>query len=140
MELYYERTQLTEHMETNHEAQIADIERQIADEAWTIISDESIGLNSESGGYNPGHLWRLKDKIIPRPPQVPTAMKGADGSLLTSKDDLKKETVDHYSNVLKNRDIKTNLEDHKKEGINYVPSDWMRPRKSRHHLGLRRIC
>ena len=57
----------------------------------------------------------MKDKIIPRPPQVPTAMKGADGSLLTSKDDLKKETVDHYSNVLKNREIKTNLKDHKKE-------------------------
>ena len=115
VELYSERTRLTEHMETNHEAQIADIEKQIADEACDIISDETVGLDSESGGYNPGHLWRLKDKIIPRPPQVPTAMKGADGSLLTSKDDLKKETVKHYSNVLRNREIKTNLGDHKKE-------------------------
>ena len=80
-----------------HEAQIAEIERQIVYEACNITSDETIELNSESGGYNPGHIWRLKEKIIPRPPQVPTTMKVADGSLLISNDDLKKETFDHYS-------------------------------------------
>ena len=101
-------------LEKNHESQIADIERQIADEACSIISDETNGLESETGGYNPGHLWRLKNKIIPKPPQVPTAMKGADGNLLTSKDDLKKATVDNFSNVLRNREIKNYLKKHKK--------------------------
>ena len=115
VELYSERTKLNEHIGKNHESQIADIERQIADEACDIISDETNGLESESGGYNPGHLWRLKDKIIPKPPQVPTAMKGADGNLLTSKGDLKKATVDHFSNVLRNREIRKDLKEHKQE-------------------------
>ena len=93
MELYSERTRLMEHMDMNHEAKIADIEKHIADEACDIINDQTKGLESESGGFNPGHLWRLKDKIIPKPPQVPSAMKGSDGSLLTNKDDLKRQQL-----------------------------------------------
>ena len=56
VELQSERTRLNEHKETNHESKIADIERQIADEACDIISNETNGLDSETGGYNPGHL------------------------------------------------------------------------------------
>ena len=63
VELYVERTKLMEHTEMNNDIKIKDIERQIADEACDIISDQTNGPKSESGGYNPGHLWRLKQRI-----------------------------------------------------------------------------
>ena len=58
---------------------------------------------------------KAKDKIIPKPAQVPTAMKGSDGSLLTNKGDLKKATAEHYKNVLRNREVHTDLKEHKNE-------------------------
>ena len=42
-------------------------------------------------------------------------MKGSNGSFLTNKDDLKKATVEHYKNVLRNREIHKDLKEHKIE-------------------------
>ena len=46
----------------------------MAKEACGQIDETIKGLNSENGGYNPGHMWKLKSKIIPKPVQVPTVM------------------------------------------------------------------
>ena len=102
-----------EHMCNNDEEKICNIENQIANEACAIVQEETRGLDSETGGYNPAHLWKLKNKIMPKQAQVPTAMKGPNGRLLTGPDDLKNATLDYYKNVLRNRNIKDNLNEHK---------------------------
>ena len=72
-------------------------------------------MDSEGGGLNVSNMWKLKNKITPKVSDVPTAMKCSDGRLITLKRDIQKETMNYYSHVLRNRDIKTGLEDHKKE-------------------------
>ena len=62
VDLYSRRAILKEHIGNNHDEEIHNIESQIADEACNIIQAETNGLDSETGGYNPGHMWRLKDK------------------------------------------------------------------------------
>ena len=44
------------------------------------------------GGYNPGHLWNIKSKVILKPTQLPTAMTDSGGNLLTKKDDSMEHT------------------------------------------------
>ena len=82
------------------------VEKDIAKEACDQIDESIKGLNSEKGGYNPGHMWKLKSKIIPKPVQVPTAMiDPKSGKLVTADNELKKHTVSYYKNVLRNREI-----------------------------------
>ena len=51
------------------------MDKEITDETCKKkVHEETKGLPSENEGYNPGHLWKLKNKIIPKPVQVPTAM------------------------------------------------------------------
>ena len=96
-----------------HGKSIAQIKQSIAEEACKIINDETAGLDSETGGYNAGHLWKVKNKIIPKLIQVPTAMEGPNGNLLTDKEELKEATLNHYKHVLRNREIYEGLEKHK---------------------------
>ena len=77
--------------------------------------EETKGLDNEDGGFNPNHLWKLKRKIFPKPCNVPTAMKDPNGKLITDVDGFKKNTVNHYKKVLRNRPIKEGLEKHQLE-------------------------
>ena len=96
-----------------------EVEKEIADEACRIVYEETKGLDNEDGGFNPGHIWKLKEKIIPKPSNVPTAMKDINGKLVTNVEEFKKHTIDHYKNVLRNRPINEDLKEHKveKEGL-----------------------
>ena len=55
--------------------EIKDTEEEIASETVEIILEETKGLDSENGGFNTGHMWKLKKKIIPKAVNVPTAMR-----------------------------------------------------------------
>ena len=118
VELYTKRNLLKEHIKDQHDQNIKNIEQCIAEEACKIIDQETAGLNCETGGYNAGHLWKLKNKIIPKPKQVPTAMKINDGTHLTGYEEIKEATLDHYKHVLRNRSINDGLEDHKQNKDN----------------------
>ena len=72
-------------------------------------------MDNEEGGYNPGHLWKLRQKLSPRPSEPPTAMKNKEGKLLTSEDDIKDEAVKHYKNVFKNSAIDEEFKPHEIE-------------------------
>ena len=49
---------------------------------YNKIKHEIKAMNAEEGGYNPGHLWKMKKKLSPRKKDTPTAMKDANGQLL----------------------------------------------------------
>ena len=91
VELYTKRNVLKDHIKENHDESIINIEQRISEEA-SEIDQETAGLDCETGGYNAGHLWKLKSKIIPKPNQVPTAMKLNDGTLLTGNEEIKSNT------------------------------------------------
>ena len=39
--------------------------------------------NSEDGGFNTGHIWKLNKKLSPRVNDIPSAMNNSEGKLLT---------------------------------------------------------
>ena len=71
------------------------IEDKIADETVKKILDETKDMDSENGGFSVGHMWKLKSKIIPKVSDVPTAMRGTSGKLITSQKDIQKETMNY---------------------------------------------
>ena len=48
------------------------------------IMGEGKVMSSEEGGYNPGHLWKLKKKLSPRHMDPTTAMRDGEGKLPTN--------------------------------------------------------
>ena len=66
---------------------------------------------NEDGGFNPGKLWKLKKKLSPKANEPPTAMLNSEGKIITSEEDIKLEAIKHYTNVFKERQINSNLED-----------------------------
>ena len=62
-----------------------------SEDMYKKIKDELKGMSCEDGGWNPGHLWKLKTKISPRPVDPPTAIENSNGILLTDQQKYKKE-------------------------------------------------
>ena len=79
------------------------------------INEQIKGIDCEVGGWNSGHLWKLKKKISPRETDPPTAMNDTDGNLLTDINDINKEAIKHYKKVLENRPMDENLKHTQKE-------------------------
>ena len=63
------------------------------------IREELKGINAEDGGWNSGHLWKLRKKISPKPADPPTAMENQDGVLLTDPTELQKESLKYYERL-----------------------------------------
>ena len=73
------------------------------------IREELKGVHWEDGGFNPGKFWKLDKKLSPRTCDPPTAMKDAEGNLLTTEEEIKAETVRHYTGVFKHPPIDEHL-------------------------------
>ena len=70
-------------------------------------------IDCESGGFNSGHLWKLKSKLIPTFNDNPTAVMDKSGVIVTSAESITEVHVEHFKKVLENRSIKSGLEGHK---------------------------
>ena len=101
--------------ENKDETKVKQIEDKIANETIATILEETSKLDAEQGGLNSGNMWKLKNKILPKSANVPTAIKSSEGKLLTNKVDINTHSLNYYKNVLRNRDIKKGLENHKRE-------------------------
>ena len=78
---------------------------------YNKILSEVQGLeDAEDGGFNAGKLWKLKKKLSPRSTEPPTAMENSNGKLITKKEDILEEAVNHYKSVFKQREIEPSLE------------------------------
>ena len=87
----------------------------MAEDMYKIVKEGVSKVDTEAGGFNSGHLWKLKSKLTPKFIDYPTAMLNKHGELATTKDEIKNATIDHYISVLKNRPIKDGLEEHRKQ-------------------------
>ena len=63
------------------------------------------------GTFSQLKLWKLKRKVCPRPADPPMAKKDEDGNIITVPSQLKKLYSVTYKHRLRNRKIKTGLED-----------------------------
>ena len=72
-----------------------------------IFSELNNVGDSEDGGFNTGHLWKLLQRFT----EPHSAMMNTDGKLFTNDADIRDEAVNQYTNVFKPRVIKEGLED-----------------------------
>ena len=66
-------------------------------------------LNSVDGNFNQARVWKLKNKLLPRPKDPPMAKKDKTGNLITSQEGIKNLYIEEYKSRLKNRDMKPEL-------------------------------
>ena len=117
--LYSKQKELKSRTDPESKKKLAEIEEELvnlkSNDLHNIIKDEIEQIDCESGGFNSGHLWKIKSKLKSKENNKYTAIEDENGKLLTSEEEIDEETMKHYTNVLKNRPIKTNLEQHKKD-------------------------
>ena len=77
-----------------------------------MVEVKDVG-DCESGGFNSGKLWKLKNKLSPRFIDPPTAMRNSEGKLRTSAEDILKEAEKHYTAVFEEKIIGTEHKEYK---------------------------
>ena len=82
-----------------------EIARETAVESFNKIKELSDELGSVDGTFSNNKMWKLKRKTLPRPRDVPTAKKNADGILITNPEMLKNLYLTCYQERLKHREI-----------------------------------
>ena len=50
----------------------------MAEHLYRIVKEDVDSVNCEEGGFNSGHLWRLKNKLRPKVANTPTALENED--------------------------------------------------------------
>ena len=84
----------------------------------TILNEIKDITKSDEGGLSNGKMWKLKKKLMPRSQEPPTAMKNKEGKLLTGKEEILTEAVNHYKNVFRDREIVPEYLEYRKEREN----------------------
>ena len=114
--LYNTRRVLRNKSDDESVLKLEEVEKELSEKYADIMCKKIMGEikdvgDSEDGGYSAGRLWKLKKKLSPKHTEPPTAMLNSKGKLLTNDEDIKKEAVNHYTNVFKSKDMKAGLED-----------------------------
>ena len=65
----------------------------------------------EDGGWNSGHLWKLRQKLHPRLADPPTAMENQHGVLLTDPLEIQNEALRHYEGLFEDLPISPEYEE-----------------------------
>ena len=83
----------------------------MAERNANIVTEQISQLNSTDGIFYQAGLWKVKNKIWPRPKDPPMAKRDAGGNLVTAPLPLKKLYVETYKKRLENRPIKVEHKD-----------------------------
>ena len=92
-----------------------ELAKKMAEDLYNIVKEEVKVVESDEGGFNSGHLWRIKNKLRPKNKMLPTALMNKEGQIVTSSEEIKMATMEHYKEVLKNRTIKPHLQEYKED-------------------------
>ena len=76
-----------------------------------IVTDQVASLDSLDGSFNQIGMWKIKEKICPRPRDPPTAKKDHLGNLITAPTALKNLYLQTYKNRLEHRKINERYKD-----------------------------
>ena len=117
--LYAEQKELKGKNDAESKRKLEKIEEKLAnlksEDLFNVVKAEIENIDCETGGFNSGHIWKIKSKLKPKLSNKYTAIEDKNGKLLTTETEIDEETVKHYTKVLENRQMKPNLEQYKKE-------------------------
>ena len=118
-ELFAKRKELRNNEDEKSKLELEQVENKLAElcaeKNYNKIKEEISDIKHEEGGINSGKLWKLKKKLSPKCRDPPTAMLDQEGDLVTSPKLIEKLAVDVFRNRLKNRQIKEELSELKKD-------------------------
>ena len=83
----------------------------MADENAKVVEEHLSQLNSINGNFSQIKMWKLKNKLLPRPTDPPMAKKDKGGNLVTAPLPLKKLYLQTYKERLAQRPIKAEYQD-----------------------------
>ena len=119
-EMYNKRRVLRNKTDEDSKAKLESLNNELAElysekMVKTIMTEVKGMTKCDEGGINTGKLWKLKKKLMPRNHEPPTAMRNKDGKLLTENEEIKREAVNHYKSVFREKDIDPKYEEYKTE-------------------------
>ena len=88
-----------------------EIGSKIADKNAAKVKDCVSEFNLAGGKFSQTGLWKLKNKLCPKPHDPPMAKKDNLGNLVTEPTQLKKLYISHYKHRLRHREIEPGFED-----------------------------
>ena len=113
MNLFKMRRVLRSKSDKESKNKLEEVESKLAEKCaldnYTKITEETKDIECDEGGFNSGMFWKLKKKLLLRPPDPPTAMLDEAGNLITSAVGVAKLSVEHYKRVLQNRPMAKNM-------------------------------
>lgn len=87
-----------------------ELSEKCAEKNFQFIKNEIKGIHSEEGGVNSNKLWKLKNKMISKPRDLPSAKVDQFGNIVATEAAYKKLNVDTYKNRLREREVKAGKE------------------------------
>ena len=118
-ELFFKRKELRNKTNLFSKVEFKKVETKLANLCakanYNKICEEISDIKCDEGGVNSGKLWKLKKKLSPRCRDPPTAMMDFNGKLITSEKEIEKVAIKVFENRLRNRDMKAELSDMKKD-------------------------
>ena len=112
-DLFNKRQKLKNLKDEKSRHEMEEVENKLAEMCaqsnYEKIKEEIDNINCDEGGFNSGHLWKLKKKLSPRGRDPPTAMLDPFGNLVTSTAGVGKLALNHYQNILENKPMNEDL-------------------------------
>ena len=98
--MFKKQKELKRKTDEESKRKLGKLEKDMADEMsenmFNIINEEVKIIHTDEGGFNSGHLWKLKNKLRPKKGSTPTAMINKEGNLVTTSNDIKNATLEHF--------------------------------------------
>ena len=83
----------------------------VSDKNAEKVSSQISELNTSGGGFSQIGMWRVKNKLFPRPNDPPMAKRDPYGNIITAPSQLKSLYVETYKHRLRHRPIDANFKD-----------------------------
>ena len=88
-----------------------EIGTKISDKNASKVNEYVAEFNLSGGKFSQTGLWKLKNKLCPKPSDPPMAKKDTLGNLVTEPNQLKELYISHYKHRLRHRKIEADFED-----------------------------
>ena len=83
----------------------------MGDQNANFVKEQVMQLNSIDGNFSQVRMWKIKNKLFPRPQDPPMAKRDRGGNLITAPLPLKKLYLETYRERLSHRAIKAEYKD-----------------------------
>ena len=119
VDLFEKRRHLKAKDDKRSKEELVKVEGELADKCaeanYKKVQEEIKDIEDSDNGFNAAKLWKLKKKLAPQTKEPPVSMCDSGGNIITSSDNLKKHTIEHYKKILENRPINKELEQMKED-------------------------